>query len=163
MATSGRFEKFINKKWNFFKMMLVKLPSISWWGIKLDSLTNKECQVSLKLNWRNQNPFKSVYFAALCGGAELSTGLLCMSETDKLGKWSMLVGHFESDFLKKATGKIRFVCIEGDLLANKLEEIKNSDDKIGTLVLNSIAYNSDNVEVAKFKITWSFKFKAKHV
>ena len=34
-------------------------------GLRVDKVTTENAQVSLPYRWRNQNPFRSIYFAAL--------------------------------------------------------------------------------------------------
>ena len=55
-----------------------KLPLAAFAGLRVDEFTAERCAVSLPYGWRTQNPFNSIYFAAQCMAAELSTGALAM-------------------------------------------------------------------------------------
>lgn len=154
-----KFIKSITNKTNFFFYTLKNLPSLTFWGVKLQSLSDQSCTVATKYSYRNTNPFKSMYFAALCGSAELSTGLLVMAHVSDRGKWSMLVTSFQANFYKKATGTIRFTCSQGDLLLSKLKEIEQTPEKTGTILLRSEAMNEEGVKVAEFVVQWSLKAK----
>ena len=59
---------------NYF--LFFKLPSAYWSGVRVKSINNNECVVSVKLNWFNKNPFKSIFWAVQGMAAELSTGML---------------------------------------------------------------------------------------
>ena len=154
-----KFIKSITNKTNFFFYTLKNLPSLTFWGVKLEALSEDSCTVATKYSFRNTNPFKSMYFAALCGSGELATGLLVMAHVSDRGKWSMLVTSFQANFFKKATGKIRFHCNEGARLSEKLTEIEQSAESTGTIVLKCNAINQEGIEVAAFEVTWSLKVK----
>src|SRR5262245_11911005 len=107
-------------KFNFF--LLFKLPSAFFCGVRVVSINEQECIVSVKKRWINQNPFDSLYFAVEAMAAELSTGMLLNSHTQKLGKEiSMLVISNKNKFLKKAVGRITFVCQQGNEIPKVLQ------------------------------------------
>jgi hypothetical protein len=143
----------------YFFGMLIKLPSVVFWGIKVKEIDMEKCVVTTKHGWTNQNPFKSMYFSALSGSAELSTGCLMQFYLSGRGNWSMLVTGFECEFKKKATGLITFTCAQGLELEQKLQEIESSTTKTGKILLKSIALNSKGEEVGSFKVDWSLKKK----
>ena len=83
--------------YNFFK-----LPSVWWCGIRVKSVNEESCLVSVKHRWINQNPFKSMFWAVQGMAAELSTGLLLMNEIARTKKsFSMLVLNNKANFSKK--------------------------------------------------------------
>lgn len=159
--TKKDFASRIMKPWNYYRFMFYRLPSILWWGIRISFIDRERCELFLRFSWRNQNPFKSVYFGALSGAAELSTGALCMSEVSKRGNWSMLVTRFEGEFFKKAVGKIIFTCTDGLMLHESLNAIHQSESKSGTVTMTSTATNENMEVVAKFNVFWSFKSREK--
>lgn len=141
----------------YFLGMLIKLPSVVFWGIKVKEIDLEKCVVTTKHGWTNQNPFKSMYFSALSGSAELSTGCLMQFYLSGRGDWSMLVTGFECEFKKKAIGLITFTCAQGHELEQKLLEIESSTSKTGKILLKAIATNSNGEEVASFNVDWSLK------
>lgn len=149
--------KITPKKVNLF--MLLKLPLAYLGGVRVTSLSNESSQVKITHKWINQNPFKSMFWAAQGMAAEMSTGVLVMKaiEVSNL-KVSMLVTHQEANFYKKATGKILFTCNGGRKIS---EAIKISNEtKVGqVVVLTSEGKNSDGVVVSKFSFEWSLKVK----
>jgi hypothetical protein len=141
----------------FWWAMLFKLPTAIFWKLKMKSLSPQKCEVTIPYFWRSQNPFKSIYFAALAGAAELSTGALCQVALAGKGSFSMLVVDFRAEYTKKATEKITFVCDQGAELEGLIEQMQPGDTQ--QILLISTGYNRSDEQVAKFFITWSFKRK----
>lgn len=138
--------------------MLKMLPSAVFWGFKVVSLDENKCAVSIPYSWRTQNPFKSIYFAALAGAAELSTGALCQMYLSDRSPHSMLVIGFRAEYSKKANSKIVFTCDQGLELGKLLDSFDKSGDH-GSLEMISIGKNEKGEEVARAFISWSFKKK----
>ena len=140
----------------FFK--LVKLPSLSLWGISIRSLNAESCTLTMPYGWRTQNPFNSVYFAAQSGAAELSTGALALLHLEGKGRISMLVTQFDSKYYKKASDNLTFVCESGREIATAIEQsIASGEGK--TVVAHAKAYLPDQVLASEFWVTWSFRVK----
>ncbi|QTY27042.1 DUF4442 domain-containing protein [Flavobacterium sp. CS20] len=103
--------------------LLFKLPSAWICGVRLKSIEASKSQVTVKHRWINQNPFKSLYFAVQNMATELSTGVLVMQAIQSQNqKVSMLVIESHSEFFKKATGRIRFECQEGQKINRIIDE-----------------------------------------
>ncbi len=142
----------------FWFAMFAKLPSAVFWRFRIKNLNPEKCEVTIPYFWRSQNPFKSIYFAALAGAAELSTGALCQLALAGKGKFSMLVVDFKAEYFKKANEKITFSCTQGIELFTLIDgmEINGTDQ----LMMISSGKNPAGEEVAKFYVTWSFKRKS---
>ncbi len=141
----------------FWFAMLFKLPTAVFWRLKMIHLDSQKCHVSIPYFWRSQNPFKSIYFAALAGAAELSTGALCQLALAGKGSFSMLVVDFRAEYSKKANTKILFTCEQGAELFSLIDALKPGETS--QLTMLSIGKNKAGEEVARFFITWSFKRK----
>jgi len=141
----------------FWFAMLVKLPTAVFWRLKMVRLDREHCVVSIPYFWRSQNPFKSIYFAALAGAAELSTGALCQLALAGKGSFSMLVVDFRAEYSKKANTKIQFTCEQGAELFSLIDTLKPGETN--QLTMRSVGKNKSGEEVARFFITWSFKRK----
>ena len=150
--------KFTPAKINLFNIL--KLPLAYLGGVRVCSITNTEVVTAIKHRWINQNPFKSMFWAAQGMAAELPTGLLVMKAIDvSKRKFSMLVTHQEAQFLKKATGTIVFTCSDGNEIRNAIKEsIKTGEGQV--IVLTSEGKNEDGVVVSKFVFHWSLRVKA---
>ena len=57
------------------KYTLFKLPAAYFTGVRVRSITDDFCKVSVRLSWVNQNPFRSMFWAVQGMAAELSTGV----------------------------------------------------------------------------------------
>lgn len=159
-AMNKEAQDYIRKATNplLFKIGLgLKLPSALFWRLKIKSLSMEKCEVTIPFSWRTQNPFRSIYFAAMAGAAELSTGALCQLSQAGKGKFSMLVVDFRAEYYKKANRKITFKCEQGLVLSELIDSLEVGDS--GKLTMVSAGTNPDGEEVAKFFVTWSFKRK----
>ncbi|PQJ83004.1 DUF4442 domain-containing protein [Polaribacter glomeratus] len=139
--------------------MFFKLP-LGWWsGMRVISLTDTTAIVKITHKWINQNPFKSMFWAAQGMAAEMSTGVLVMQEIEhSKRKVSMLVTHQESDFFKKATGTILFTCQGGVEIRKAIEKsVKTGEGQVITLISEGVS--EDGVVVSNFKFQWSLKVK----
>jgi hypothetical protein len=140
--------------------MFFKLPLAYLGGVRVASIEETEAIVKIKHRWINQNPYKSMFWAAQGMAAEMTTGVLVMSQIEKSKrKISMLVTHQEAKFTKKATGKIQFICKDGGLIKDAIQ--KSIDTGEGQVItLTSEGFNKDGVSVSKFQFEWSLKVKS---
>jgi len=138
---------------------LLKLPAVFFTGIRVKSISDNECTVSVKHKWINQNPFKSMFWAVQGMAAELTTGALVLSKIRESGKQiSMLVLNNNATFSKKATGRISFTCQDGKLIdVAILKTIETGEGQ--TVWMTSVGINEDGVEVSTFNFEWTLKLK----
>ncbi len=144
---------------NINTFMFFKLPLAWWGGVRVKSINNLSCIVRIKHKWLNQNPFKSMFWAAQGMAAEMSTGVLVMKTISESGKKvSMLVINQSGTFTKKATGLIHFECNDGDLVSDAIKKSEQTGE--GQLItMKSKGVNSDGVSVSEFEFQWSLKVK----
>lgn len=153
-----KYLKIMTNPFIFWWAMFFKLPSAVFWRLKVKSLDLNSCTVTIPYFWRSQNPFNSIYFAAMAGAAELSTGALCQLAMAGKGKFSMLVVDFRAEYYKKANQRIAFSCTQGDELCQLIDSLEvDESDKLTTV---STGVSPSGEIVAKFYVTWSFKRKA---
>ena len=144
-------------KYNFF--LFKDLPSSWLCGVRVKDLNDKKCIITVRHNWFNSNPFKSLYWAVQGMASELATGLAIIDFANKNKlKLSMLVISNESKFLKKAKGLIRFECDQVNTLKKTLSSLSKNKttDKIK---LKSTGYDESGDVVSEFIYEWSFKLK----
>lgn len=139
--------------------LMLKLPSAWLCGVRVKHIDETECSVGVTHRWINQNPFSSMYFAVQAMAAELSTGALVMGKIQNSGKKiSMLVAQNKSVFSKKATGKIRFTCHDGQKVNEAIERtIATGEGQ--TMWMKAIGINEEGVEVSVFEFEWTVKLK----
>ncbi|HWS59403.1 MAG TPA: DUF4442 domain-containing protein [Flavobacterium sp.] len=140
---------------NLNKFLFFKLPSAYISGVRVKQIEDNTCVVTVKHRWINQNPFNSMYFAVQAMAAELSTGALVMRHIQQSGKRiSMLVANNKSNFSKKATGRITFVCADGHLASKTIQEaIETGEGK--TFWMKSIGTNEKGEQVSEMDFEWS--------
>ena len=157
-AAALDYQRKMTNPFIFWFAMLAKLPSAVFWRLKIKTLSTQKCEVTIPFFWRSQNPFKSIYFAALAGAAELSTGALCQFALAGKGQFSMLVVDFRAEYSKKANSKITFTCQQGLELFELIDGMKIGETAQLTMI--STGKNTSEETVAKFYVTWSFKRKS---
>ena len=140
---------------------MYKLPSAWLCGVRVKHIDQTECLVGVKHQWINQNPFNSMYFAVQAMAAELSTGALVMNKIqDSNKKISMLVAQNKASFTKKATGRIKFTCYDGNKVNEALQRTIDTGEG-QTFWMKSVGINEDGVEVSVFEFEWTVKLKSK--
>jgi hypothetical protein len=156
-STDKSLHSIISNPIRFRLFLLAKLPAAYFSGLRVKGFSEERCVVSVPYKWFTKNPFRSTYFACLSMAAEMNTGILAMSNTYKRKpRISMLVTGIEGKFYKKATGITEFICSEGNVIK---EAINNSVtlNSPQTIKVLSSGYNSNKELIAEFIITWSFK------
>lgn len=147
-----------NIPWKMRLFFLKKLPSCWFWGVRVESCDTNTCVVSIPYRWTTQNPFRSTYFAALSGAAELSTGTLAILALTGKGNVSMLVTRFEARFVKKADTRTYFTCSAGAEINEAVEQaIATGEGR--EVAVTTIGRNIRNEVVCEMTLTWSFKKK----
>lgn len=157
-STSDLISKLNNKRkmWFFF---LLNLPSAWFWGVKIKSVDQDIGVVCLPYSWFSKNPFRSIYFAAQSGAAELSTGLLGFIAVEDKPPMSMLITRVEAEFVKKADSLTTFTCSEGGKIRETVAlAIKTGKGQAVTVTSTGVDNNDD--VVSRFNFTWSFKLKS---
>ena len=141
--------------------MGAKLPLGLFAGLRIDDLDETGCSVSVPYGWRSQNPFRSIYFAAQCMAAEMSTGALAMLAI-KSSKESvaMLITSMQAEFVKKGNKRTTFRCNAGPEFFQAVSDtIADGEPRIVTAQVQG--QMPDGTVVSKFEFTWSLKARAK--
>jgi hypothetical protein len=138
---------------------LMKLPLAAMAGLKIQRLDGNVCEVSVPYAWRTQNPFKSIYFAALAMAGELSCASLALMAARGAGKSSpvsVLPVGLEGRFEKKATEITTFTCSDGPALFAGVNEALRTGEGV-TVETETAGRMRDGTLAARFTFTWSFK------
>jgi len=139
--------------------MLFKLPLAYFGGVRVKSINEKSAIVLIKHKWINQNPFKSMFWAAQGMAAEMTTGVLVMKGIQNSGKKvSMLVTNQKGNFTKKATGRIRFECHDGVKVADAIRTSGETGEG-QVILMKSEGFNKEGLSVSNFEFEWSLKVK----
>ena len=159
MNENSKFQKFITNNFLFRLYLLKVLPMAFLAGIRVKEFSAEKAILTIRFSWLTQNPFRSIYFACLAMAAEISTGLLVMNGIYKSSPpISMLVIKNQSFFLKKAVGKISFTCMDGQQIAEAIQQAKQNEE--GSVIdVKSVGIDEAGDTVAEFIFTWSLKAK----
>lgn len=148
---------FKKMKWNLFLLGKLKIPMLSYTGVKLIELNDNEAKVSIKLKHRTKNHLNSMYFGALAVGADVAGGIHAFYYAEKMNKKiSFAFKGMNAQFLKRAETDCMFVSKDGKkvenavLLSIETKERVNETTKV-------IAYNLANEVVAEFEMIVSIK------
>ena len=146
--------KYIPNKIN--KWMLFKLPAAWLTGVRISSISDTKCEVKVRFKWINQNPYRSMFWAVQGMAAELTTGmLLTKSIQESNTNISMLLVANKSNFYKKAVGKIKFICDEGEAAKSLINLTKKNITHKAWLKAKGIDETGDIV--SEFDFEWSCK------
>ena len=143
--------------WAMRGFFLAKLPLALVAGLRISRLDGQRCEVKVPFGWRTQNPFRSIYFAALAMAAELSTGAPAMVAAESAPESvAMLIIGLTADFEKKASDVTTFVCDDLDQFQQAIAETLRSGEGVTTEIA-TVGYLPDGEIAARFTFTWSFK------
>jgi Domain of unknown function (DUF4442) len=152
--TSRLLIRSFQNNFKLFFYFLKRLPSAAWWGFRVKSCSHLRSEVTIPYSWRTKNPFRSIYFAALAGAGEFSTGMLCLIAMQNRKDIAMLVVKQEATFSKKATGLITFTCEDGAAVIEVMQRVLDTGEAVP-----GVGRNEQGDEVCRVMITWSFKWR----
>ena len=138
------------------KWMLFKLPAAWLTGVRISSISDTKCEVKVRFKWINQNPYRSMFWAVQGMAAELTTGmLLTKSIQESNTNISMLLVGNKSNFYKKAVGKIKFICDQGEAAKELIDLTKKNITHKAWLKAKGFDETGDMV--SEFDFEWSCK------
>ena len=138
------------------KWMLFKLPAAWLTGVRISSISDTKCEVKVRFKWINQNPYRSMFWAVQGMAAELTTGmLLTKSIQESNTNISMLLIGNKSNFYKKAVGKIKFICDQGETAKELIDLTKKNITHKAWLKAKGFDETGDIV--SEFDFEWSCK------
>jgi uncharacterized protein YhfF len=138
------------------RFLLYKLPAAWLTGVRVSVINDLKCEVKVRFRWINQNPFRSMYWAVQGMAAELTTGMLVMKKIkESNSNISMLLVGNKSNYFKKATGKIKFVCDEGENAKELINLTKVH--KTHKVWLKAKGIDESGDIVSEFYFEWSCK------
>ncbi len=153
------FVRMVKHPLKFRLFLFWRLPAAYISGVRVKEIDENKAVVTVPYKWLSQNPFRSTYFACLSMAAEMSTGILALAEIHQLKPGvSMLVVKVESEYFKKATDRSTFVCEDGHLFRQAVEETIATGEA-RSVRARSVGRNKAGEVVAEFWITWSFKVR----
>src|SRR2546430_15290559 len=85
-------------------------------------VNERRCEVRIPLNWRTRNHLKSMYFGALCIGADVAGGLIAFHMMQKAKvNVAFVFKDLHAEFLKRPEGDVHFSCEDGALIEELMQ------------------------------------------
>lgn len=138
---------------------LTRIPLLFYVGVSVTELTPERMVVRIPLRWRTKNHLGSMYFGALCIGADCAPGAFAMYLIrQQPARISMVFKDFQAEFLKRAEGDVDFICDQGKEIAELVALAAASSGRVERQidVIATVPSLSDE-PVARFKLTLSLK------
>ncbi len=134
----------------------ISMPAAWFAGLRIDSLDHESCVTSLPGGWRTQNPFKTMYWAVQGMGAELATGAFPFAISRSMPeKIRMFVVGTEAKFIKRAKGRITFVCKDIEAARKAIEESARTGKSVDREFI-VIATDTSGEIVSEWVFKWNF-------
>jgi acyl-coenzyme A thioesterase PaaI-like protein len=139
---------------------LAKIPMLFFVGPKVQRLDPQGCAVLLPLGFRTKNHLGSMYFGALCAGADMAGGLNAADAIFRRHKRvNLIFKDFRAEYLKRADGDVLFRCEQGEAIYAAVARADHTGERI-TLPVEVTATVPDRYgdePVARFTLGLSLK------
>lgn len=144
-------------RWDLFKFLILRCPTVLWAGIKVDLLDHDQCTVRVKRGWRNRNPYNGVYFANILTAAEMSSGLMVFDEIQQAEevagiKLVAVVTNVSATFKRPVKTRAEVCCVQ----ANAIRDCVLDAILMGrvTMQTKSVVRNERGKTCAEVHIDW---------
>lgn len=120
----------------------------------------RRCEVRIPLNWRTKNHLKSMYFGALCIGADVAGGLICFHLMAAMKvRLSFVFKEVRAEFVKRPEDDVHFVCEDGEAIQALVRRAVESGEREETMVrvVATVPTKLADEPVARFEMTLSVK------
>jgi len=141
--------------WSFRKIRL-----ISWVKPSVVDLTADRCEIVVPLTWRTRNHLRSMYFGALCTGADAAAALIALDATRRAGGAIAIVfKDVHGEFLKRAEDDVHFACEQGREILELVRKASVSGEResLPIHVTATVPKLFGPEPVARFTLTLSVK------
>lgn len=138
---------------------LTRIPLLFYVGVSMKEVSSERMVVRIPLRRRTRNHLGSMYFGALCVGADCAAGALAMYLIKQQPEHiSLVFKDFNAEFLKRAEGDVDFCCDQGNEIAELVAQALTSDERVERQVdVIAIVPSLDDEPVARFRLTLSLK------
>jgi acyl-coenzyme A thioesterase PaaI-like protein len=144
------------------RLLGLRIPVLLFLGPRVDELDEAGCAVSIPLSYRARNHLGSMYFGALCAGADLAAGLnaarLIFSRHRKV---KLVFADVKAEFLKRADGDVVFRTTQGPEVRAAVEQADATGERvtIPVEVVATVPRKYGEEPVARFTMGLSLKRK----
>jgi acyl-coenzyme A thioesterase PaaI-like protein len=141
--------------WAFAKIRL-----ISYVRPQVLDLADERCEIVVPLSWRTRNHLRSMYFGALCTGADAAVALIALNASRKAdGRIAVIFKDMRAEFLKRAEDDVHFVVDQGREILDLVEKAAASGERenLPVQVIATVPRLLGSEPVARFTLTLSVK------
>lgn len=108
-----------------------KIPMIFYCSPRVIELNEEGCAVRIPLGYRTRNHLGSMYFGALCTGADCAGGLNAfLLIRERYRKVSLVFKDFKAEFHKRADGDVVFRCQDGRAIAEAMAKADATGERV---------------------------------
>lgn len=138
---------------------LTRIPLLAYVRPAVLDVAPERIIIMIRLSRRTRNHVGSMYFAALCAGADCAAGGLAMHFIRRhKAPMSMVFKDFQADFHKRAEGDVHFICEQGREIAALVAQAAASGDRVeGAFDVLARVPTQGAEPVATFRLTLSVK------
>ena len=143
------------RAWAFTKIRL-----ISYVRPRVVDLTAERCEILVPLSWRTRNHLRSMYFGALCTGADAAAALIGLkSSQDAGGRVAVIFKDMRAEFFKRAEADVHFACEQGREISELIAKADVSGQRqyLPVHVVATVPKLFASDPVARFTLTLSVK------
>ena len=127
---------------------------------KILEVNERRCVVRIPLNWRTRNHLRSMYFGALCIGADVAGGLIAFHlMQQKKTPVAFVFKDIRGEFLKRPEDDVHFTCEDGEAIQALMQRTIESGERQETTVrvTATVPKKLGDEPVATFALTLSLK------
>ena len=139
---------------------MLKIPMLGFVRPSVVELNNDRVVIRLRLNRRTKNHLGSMYFGALCIGADVAGGLAAMRAIEHSGGGiSLIFKDVAGRFLKRPEDDVYFTCRDGEALRELVALARSSGEReeMPVRVVATVPSRFGDEPVAEFTLTISLK------
>jgi acyl-coenzyme A thioesterase PaaI-like protein len=145
------------------RLLGLRIPVLLFVSPSVVELDDEGCAVRIPLGWRTRNHLGSMYFGALCAGADLAGGLNAFRLIRTAHPDVKLVfADVKGEFLKRADGDVLFRCRDGRRVAEAMRQTEATGERV-TLpveIVCTVPKKYGDEPVARFTLGLSLKKKS---
>jgi hypothetical protein len=145
--------------WRLRAWSLRHIPLLFFLSPSVVEAGDSRAIIRVPLNWRTRNHLGSMYFAALCAGADCAVAVLGLRALARAPGVHVIFRDTRVEFLKRAEGDVHFLCEDGREIRELLERAKRTGQRetLKLRVLATVPEKLGDEPVAIFEMTLSAK------
>jgi acyl-coenzyme A thioesterase PaaI-like protein len=144
------------------RLLGLKIPVLFFLGPRVLEADDAGCAVEIPLGFRSKNHLGSMYFGALCAGADLAAGLNAARLIfERYRRVKLVFADVKAEFLKRADGDVVFRTEQGREIREAVERAEATGERVTVPVevTATVPKKYGSEPVARFTMGLSLKRK----